>query len=63
MSTYYAVLKKLAESNKNERFPCTSVEQIQQWYTVVLNHSYSEIRIFAKDLNCFNNLFLLNALS
>lgn len=62
MSTYYAVLKKLAESNKNERMPCTSVEHIQQWYSIVLNHSYSEIRIFAKDLNYFNNIYLLDIL-
>lgn len=63
MSKYYATLKKLAESNANERLMCTSMDAIQQWYSVVLDHSYSEIRIFCKDLNWLNNLYFLNLLN
>lgn len=63
MSLYYKVLKQLAESNKDERMPCTGVERIQQWYSVILDQSYHEIRIFCKDLNWLDNSFLLSSLS
>ena len=62
MSSYYSVLKYLTEKNSNERMPCTSVEHIQQWYAVILDH-YSDIKIFCKDLSCLNNSFHLNSLS
>lgn len=62
MHTYYSVLKYLAEKNKNERMPCTSLAHIQQWYAVILDH-YSDIKIFCKDLSCLNNSFHLNSLN
>ncbi len=62
MSTYYGVLKKLAEKNINERMPCTGVDKAQQWYSIILSHSYSDIKIFCKDLNWLNNLYILSLL-
>lgn len=62
MSQYYDVLKDLAESNEDERMSCSRLDQIQQWYSVVLNHSYTKIRIFCKDLDWLNNQLLLDAL-
>lgn len=63
MSEYYRVLKILAEKKINERMPCTGVNKMQQWYAVILNHSYSEIRIFCKDLNLLNSSFYIESLS
>jgi hypothetical protein len=62
MSIYYSALKNLAKSNSDERLPCNGNDQIQQWYAIVLNQSYHEIRIFAKDLSWLNNLFILDLL-
>lgn len=63
MLLYYKVLKELAKSNKDERMPCNGIDQIQQWYAVVLDQSYHEIRIFCKDLSWLDNSFLLSSLS
>lgn len=62
MFNYYSVLKKLAESDKDERITCTGLEKIQQWYSVVLDRPYLEIRIFCKDLDWLNDQLLLDAL-
>jgi hypothetical protein len=62
MSEYYRVLKILAEKNVNERMPCSSLHEIQKFYSIVLTHKYSEIRIFCKDLGWLNNQYLIDLL-
>lgn len=62
MITYYDMIKKLSEKNRNERMPSNGLKEIQQWYSIVLDQPYLEVRIFCKDLNWLNNQFMLDKL-